>query len=158
MNSKYPNRGAPWTEDLIKLLITNYLNGATIEELCNIFGRTEGGIISRLEQLGLYEYFSKSSPERTFYNRREAITNVIDNSIETTRELLNKLITSLTHIGSKSNEYINLNETARQIDPYVLDLEKMLSLCIKDMVNNGWYKNQWEATFFLRDRIKKGEV
>lgn len=49
----YPNAYEKWTEEDDKKLASLYAEKKSIKELCDIFGRNEGGIQSRIEKLGL---------------------------------------------------------------------------------------------------------
>ena len=51
--SIYPNAYEKWTEEDDKKLASLYAEKKSIKELCDIFGRNEGGIQSRIEKLGL---------------------------------------------------------------------------------------------------------
>lgn len=52
-NKIYPNQGKRWTVEEMKNLKEMFNEGTSIADLTEIFGRNEGGIISRLAQLGL---------------------------------------------------------------------------------------------------------
>lgn len=54
-NKMYPNQGKRWTEEEMASLKEMFNEGTSIDDLTEIFGRNEGGIISRLVQLGLIE-------------------------------------------------------------------------------------------------------
>ena len=46
------NAGASWTDEDDRALRAAHLDGHTIEDLMDLFGRSEGGIRSRLKRLG----------------------------------------------------------------------------------------------------------
>jgi hypothetical protein len=53
MKGKHPNHGAPWREEDDKKLTELFRNNTAIPDLMTIFGRSRGGITSRLRKLNL---------------------------------------------------------------------------------------------------------
>ncbi|UWP82624.1 hypothetical protein [Dactylosporangium fulvum] len=54
-----PNAGKPWDRQDLELLVTRFREGATVKTLTAELGRTEGGVRSRLQLLGL----TRADPE-----------------------------------------------------------------------------------------------
>ena len=55
-NARPPNVGAKWTPELDQELQKRFERDDAIKELATRFGRTEGGIRSRLKKLGLIQW------------------------------------------------------------------------------------------------------
>lgn len=151
MKLKYRNYGKPWTSELDRLLTMLFKEGKTVEQLMLYFGRNEGGILARLQELYLVDPYSisatpKYDPKLILKKEQELKGKVekINREIEDKYEELGVVQKQLLKLVQKKN--------AQNLEYETMD--RALRVAVEDMISNGWYENVDQALNSLMNRIR----
>lgn len=155
LKKQFRNYGEPWTKDLDDILTTMFVDGCAIKALAKFFGRTEGSISSRLCHLKLMDYTTGKITTNRITEREQTLKTKADSIRAQIERVRGEIESKMETLNQKRSELFKISTSLDNVGIPKDRLEKMLSVSIRDMLDNKWYSSEEEAFESLLERASE---